>query len=348
MAKKQQYDLLEVENLKVSFSTYGGTIQAVRDISFGVNRGECLALVGESGCGKSVTAHAIMRIVQEPPGKVEGRIHYLGRDLMPLSEKEMLKIRGAEIGMIFQDPMTYLNPTMRVGSQVTEIIKEHSPQRLSARELKKKCIEVFEMVGMNDPGHRYRQYPHEFSGGMRQRTLIAMALVNKPALVIADEPTTALDVTIQAQMLELMKRLQQETRTALILITHDLGVVAKMAHRIAVVYAGKIVEMAPAKALYSMPGHPYTRGLLSSIPKITDNGGEPLYSISGTPPDLFRPPAGCGFTARCEYAMEICRIHQPPEFDLGEGHFSACWLHHRQAPENSFARSAVTVPEMGQ
>ena len=190
------------------------------------------------------------------------------------------------------------------------------------------------MVGMNDPEHRFRQYPHEFSGGMRQRALIAMALINKPSLIIADEPTTALDVTIQAQMLELMKQLQQEMQTALILITHDLGVVAKMAHRVAVVYAGKIVETATAEKLFQQPSHPYTEGLLNSIPRLGGDGGEVLYSIKGSPPDLFHPPAGCGFAPRCSYVMEICRSHQPPEFDLGKGHCSACWLHHSQAPVN--------------
>ncbi len=341
------YDVLEVNDLHVRFSTFGGVVQAVRGVSFGVNRGECLALVGESGCGKSVTAHSIIRIVPEPPGKVEGSITYRGRDLMSFSEKEMLKVRGAGIGMIFQDPMTYLNPTMRVGNQVTEIIREHSDQRLSGKELRKRCIEAFEMVGMNDPEHRYRQYPYEFSGGMRQRALIAMALINKPSLIIADEPTTALDVTIQAQMLELMKQLQEETQTALILITHDLGVVAKMAHRVAVVYAGKIVETASAEKLFEHPAHPYTEGLLNSIPRIGEGGGgQPLYSIQGSPPDLFQPPAGCGFAPRCGYAMELCRSHQPPEFDLGGGHQSACWLHHSQAPANHLSELSRTRREV--
>lgn len=343
---KSSYNILEVKDLHVHFSTFGGVVQAVRGVSFGVNQAECLALVGESGCGKTVTAHSIMRIVPEPPGRVEGSIQYQGRDLMSLSEKEMLKIRGAGISMIFQDPMTYLNPTMRVGNQVTEVIREHSQQRLSKKELRKKCIETFEMVGMNDPEHRFRQYPHEFSGGMRQRALIAMALINKPSLIIADEPTTALDVTIQAQMLELMKNLQKETQTALILITHDLGVVAKMAHRVAVVYAGKIVETASTEKLFEHPSHPYTEGLLNSIPRLGGSGEDPLYSIKGSPPDLFHPPPGCGFAPRCNYAMEICRSHQPPEFDLGAGHQSTCWLHHYQAPTNHLTRPNRTGLEV--
>jgi oligopeptide transport system ATP-binding protein len=246
----------------------------------------------------------------------------------------MLQIRGAEISMIFQDPMTYLNPTMKVGAQITEIIQEHSTYRKSRVTLKKRCIEFFEMVGMSDPERRFKQYPHEFSGGMRQRVLIAMALINKPRLVIADEPTTALDVTIQAQMLELMKNLQRETRTAFILITHDLGVVAKMAHRVAVVYAGKIVESASAADLYKKSAHPYTVGLLNSIPGLKATSGKVLYSIPGTPPDLFHPPAGCGFAPRCLHAMEICDLEPPPEFQVGPGHLSACWLLHRQAPVN--------------
>jgi len=328
------YDTLEVRHLQVTFATYGGTVQAVRDVSFGLNQGECLALVGESGCGKTVTAHSIIRIIPQPPGRIRGEIFYRGRNLMKLGEKEMLKIRGAEICTIFQDPMTYLNPTMKVGAQITEIIREHSPDRKSRATLKKRCIEFFERVGMSDPERRFRQYPHEFSGGMRQRVLIAMALINKPKLVIADEPTTALDVTIQAQMLELMKNLQRETRTAFILITHDLGVVAKMAHRVAVVYAGKIVESAAAADLYKRPAHPYTVGLLNSVPGIKAVSGQTLYSIPGTPPDLFRPPAGCGFAPRCPQAMVVCDREPPPEFQVGPGHFSACWLLHNQAPAN--------------
>ena len=328
------YDTLEVRHLEVDFATFGGTVQAVRDVSFGLNQGECLALVGESGCGKTVTAHSIIRIIPRPPGRVRGEIYYQGRNLMKLREKEMQKIRGAEICTIFQDPMTYLNPTMKVGVQITEIIREHSTYRESRSALKKCCIEFFERVGMSDPERRFKQYPHEFSGGMRQRVLIAMALINKPRLVIADEPTTALDVTIQAQMLEMMKTLQRETRTAFILITHDLGVVAKMAHRVAVVYAGKIVESASANELYKKPAHPYTVGLLNSIPGVKATTGQALYSIPGTPPDLFRPPAGCGFAPRCPQAMEICDQEPPPEFSLGPGHFSACWLLHHQAPAN--------------
>ncbi len=341
----EQFNLLQVNNLKVDFGTYGGTVQAVRNISFGINEGECLALVGESGCGKSVSAHSIMRIVPEPPGRVCGEIMFKGKDLTQLSEKEMLKIRGAEISMIFQDPMTYLNPTMRIGSQVTEIIKEHTPRHLSSGQLKKLCIEAFEMVGMTDPEHRFRQYPYEFSGGMRQRALIAMALINKPSLIIADEPTTALDVTIQSQMLELMKSLQRETQTALILITHDLGVVAKMAHRVAIIYAGKIVESANTVDIYRRPAHPYTVGLLNSIPSVSQSSEKPLFSIKGTPPDLFNPPKGCGFAPRCEHAMEICDQYQPPDFHVDNEHISACWLHHHQAPNNDIKRADNPVKD---
>ncbi|MBU2510460.1 ABC transporter ATP-binding protein [bacterium] len=338
----EEYDILHVKNLKVDFSTYGGTVQAVRNISFGINKGECLALVGESGCGKSVSAHSILRIVPEPPGQVSGEILFKGNDLTQLSEKQMLKIRGAEISMIFQDPMTYLNPTMRIGTQVTEIFKEHAPKRISGTELKRLCIDAFDMVGITDPEQRFRQYPYEFSGGMRQRALIAMALINKPSLIIADEPTTALDVTIQSQMLELMKTLQRETKTALILITHDLGVVAKMAHRVAIIYAGKIVETAPATDIYRNPRHPYTIGLLNSIPSVSKSSKEPLYSIKGTPPDLFNPPKGCGFAPRCEFAMDICDNYPPPDFQIDEGHHSACWLLHHQAPTNNLKTSVLS------
>lgn len=328
------YDTLSVENLTVDFSTYGGRVQAVRGISFGINRGECLALVGESGCGKSVTAHSILRIVPEPPGRISGKITFKGRQLMDLTEKEMLKIRGADISMVFQDPMTYLNPTMKVGAQITEMIQEHASTRLNKHVLKQRCIEAFKMVGMTDPEHRYKQYPHEFSGGMRQRALIAMALINKPSLIIADEPTTALDVTIQAQMLELMKELQQETQTALILITHDLGVVAKMAHRLAVIYAGKIIETGSAHDIYRHPAHPYTEGLLKSIPSVSGSTDLSLYSIPGSPPDLFNPPTGCGFAPRCSYAMDICSKIEPPEFQITNSHVASCWLQHHQAQPN--------------
>ncbi len=324
--------LLEVRDLRVNFATYGGTVQAVRGLSFSMEAGECLALVGESGCGKSVTAQSLLRLVPHPPATTTGSVRFDGRELLDLSEREMNRLRGAALGMVFQDPMTSLNPTMPVGRQIEEALREH--ERLSRSAARERVLDMLRLVGMPEPERRYGQYPHECSGGMRQRVLIAMALVCGPRLIVADEPTTALDVTIQAQILDILKNLQSRLGTALLLITHDLGVVAHMAHRIAVVYAGRIVETAPVRELFARPSHPYTRRLLCSRPSLDGEAARgPLCAIKGTPPDLFAPPPGCGFAPRCDYAMALCGTTPPPALGVGTGHRSSCWLLHPQARE---------------
>ncbi|WP_422443544.1 ABC transporter ATP-binding protein [Thermoanaerobacterium sp. DL9XJH110] len=324
--------LLEVNNLEVSFNTYGGQVSAVRGVSFHVNEGECIAIVGESGCGKSVTAKAIMRLIPSPPGYIKGgSIKFNNIDLLAISRKKMQMIRGAEIGMIFQDPMTSLNPTMTIGKQIEENILIH--QRISRRKATERTIEILKRVGIPNPEKRINQYPHEFSGGMRQRVMIAMAIVCNPKLLIADEPTTALDVTIQAQILDLMKDLQKSMKTAVIIITHNLGIVANMAKRVMVFYAGKIIESASVEDIFYNPKHPYTWGLLKSVPKLHSQSKERLVSIEGTPPDLFSPPTGCAFAARCEYAMKICAKKYPPMMRVKENHEVTCWLLHERAPK---------------
>jgi len=317
--------LLEVNNLCVSFRTYLGRVQAVRDVSFSVDYGETVAIVGESGCGKSVTAQAIMGLIPSPPGKVDqGSISFEGSELLLKSRREMERIRGKEVGMIFQDPMTSLNPTMRVGKQIMEGLIKH--RGLSKREARHQAIEILKLVGINDPSRRLDQYPHEFSGGMRQRAIIAIALACEPKLLIADEPTTALDVTIQAQILDLMKKIQQKTRTSIILITHDLGIVAGMCDRVLVMYAGEIVERGSVEQIFNSPCHPYTQGLLRSVPRLDMDKEKELVPIYGTPPNLLNPPEGCSFCARCDYAMRICRTTTPPKEPIDEKHEVACWL----------------------
>ncbi|QZA32545.1 ABC transporter ATP-binding protein [Hydrogenibacillus sp. N12] len=304
--------LLEVEDLVVSFRTYAGKVHAVRGVSFAVDAGETLAIVGESGSGKSVTVQAVMRLLTTPPAVIErGRIRYGGRDLLALSEREMQDVRGREIGMIFQDPMTSLNPTMTVGRQIAEGVIRH--QKLSRSAALEEAVRLLGEVGIPNPEVRIKQYPHQFSGGMRQRAMIAMAIANRPKIVIADEPTTALDVTIQAQILELLVEMQRTHGMAIILITHDLGVVAKMAHRVAVMYAGQILEAGSVDDLFYRPRHPYTWGLLNSIPRIDAGERKPLVSIPGSPPNLIDPPKGCPFAPRCPYAMEICVRRMPEE-----------------------------------
>ncbi|WP_455919218.1 ABC transporter ATP-binding protein [Priestia megaterium] len=321
--------MLQIKNLHVQFSTYGGRVQAVRGVSFDLHKGETLAIVGESGCGKSVTSQSIMRLIPTPPGRItSGSILFKGQDLTKLSEKKMRDIRGADISMIFQDPMTALNPTLRVGEQIAENIMQH--ENISKEKAKEKAFETLELVGIPNPKERLKQYPHEFSGGMRQRIVIAMALVCNPEVLIADEPTTALDVTIQAQILELFKDIQQKTDVSIVLITHDLGVVAQVADRVAVMYAGKIVEIGTRRDIFYTPQHPYTKGLLRSVPRLDLYESE-LVPIAGSPPDLFAPPSGCSFAPRCPSVMEVCDRMYPASTKLKESHQVHCWLQDERA-----------------
>lgn len=330
--------ILKVENLHVSFDSYAGEVHAVRGVSLHVDAGEVLAIVGESGCGKSVTAQTIMKLNPMPPARIkEGSITLCGKDIVAASEKEMQSIRGQLVSMIFQDPMTCMNPTMRVGKQLTETLRKH--KHLSTAECKKEAIKLLKMVQIPNAEQRAIQYPHEFSGGMRQRAMIAMALSCNPNLLIADEPTTALDVTIQAQIMQLMGKIREETGTAIILITHDLGVVANLADRVAVMYAGKIVEHGSAHDIFYHHAHPYTSALLRSLPTVDTDRNEQLVSIPGTPPDLYAPPKGCAFASRCTHCMKICREQQPPEFTVGENHTASCWRLHPDFP-GSAAKSS--------
>jgi oligopeptide transport system ATP-binding protein len=324
--------VLEVKNLEVSFQTYGGEVQAVRGVSFDLYKGETLAIVGESGSGKSVTSQTIMRLIPMPPGKIKnGQILFDGQDLVQKTDKEMEKIRGKDISMIFQDPMTSLNPTMKVGRQIMEVLIKH--QNMSAAQAKERAIELLRLVGIPMPEKRVNQYPHEFSGGMRQRAMIAIALAANPKLIIADEPTTALDVTIQAQILELMKDLQKKMNTSIIFITHDLGVVANVADRVAVMYAGKIVEIGRVDEIFYNPKHPYTWGLLASMPSLDSDDKSELAAIPGTPPDLTNPPKGDAFAPRNPYAMKIDFEMEPPMFKVSDTHYAATWLLHPDAPK---------------
>lgn len=322
--------LLEVKNLSISFHTYGGEVEAVRDVNFELHEGETLAIVGESGSGKSVTVQSVMRLLSMPPGEFKsGSIIMNGEDIVKKTEKEMEGIRGQEIGMIFQDPMTSLNPTMKVGRQITEGLIKH--QNMSKKEAKERGLELLKLVGIPNPERRINQYPHEYSGGMRQRAVIAIALSCSPKILIADEPTTALDVTIQAQILELLRDIQEKTKTGIVLITHDLGVVANAADRVAVMYGGKIVETGTVDEIFYEPKHPYTWGLLGSMPKVDDAKGD-LQSIPGSPPDLKDPPKGCPFAARCPHAMKVCDEHMPDYTASSETQKTACWLLDERAP----------------
>ena len=318
-------NLLEVQSLVTQFVTRGGVVRAVDDVSWDVAEGETVALVGESGCGKSVSALSIMRLVAGPAGRiVSGRILFKGRDLLGLSEEEMRHVRGREIGMIFQEPMTSLNPVLTIGRQLTEGLEIHLGASPAAA--RRRAVELLGLVGIPDPAKRLSQYPHQFSGGMRQRMMIAMAIACDPALILADEPTTALDVTIQAQILELMKDLSRRLGVAMLIITHNLGVVARYADRVNVMYAGKIVEQATARALYANPRHPYTLGLLRSVPRLDEPERARLDPIDGQPPDLTRLPPGCAFAPRCAFRVERCTHEVPPLGAVGgDGHVSACW-----------------------
>jgi oligopeptide/dipeptide ABC transporter ATP-binding protein len=315
--------LLDVRQLETHFHAAQGVVRAVDGVSFDVQPGETLALVGESGCGKSVTALSIMRLISNPPGRiVGGQVRFDGRDLLPLADREMRRIRGKDIGMIFQEPMTSLNPVLTIGLQLTETMQHHLA--LGRREARARAVELLGLVGIPEPERRLAQYPHEFSGGMRQRVMIAIALSCRPRLILADEPTTALDVTIQAQILELLKRLSLEFGVAMVIITHNLGVVARYADRVNVMYAGRIAERGTAADIYARPRHPYTLGLLRSVPRLDRPRRDRLDPIAGQPPDLARLPGGCSFRPRCRFAVEQC-LEAPPLAPVEPGHLSACW-----------------------
>jgi oligopeptide transport system ATP-binding protein len=316
--------LLSVRDLSVSFRTPRGTVRVVESLSFDLNAGETLAIVGESGSGKSVTALSLLRLIPDPPGRIDrGEILFEGRDLLKLDDAGIRAIRGDRIAMIFQEPMSSLNPVLTVGTQVGEPICLHRVASWAVALEQVKAL--LEKVSIPDAASRLHAYPHQFSGGMRQRVMIAMALACAPQLIIADEPTTALDVTVQAQILAILKQITREVNSALILITHDLGVVARYADRVAVMYGGRIVETAPARELYARPRHPYTRGLMDSIPRLDDASGKRLVPIDGQPPDLAALPAGCAFAPRCRHAFERCRAERPVLEQAGEHHFKACF-----------------------
>lgn len=323
--------LLDVKNLKTSFQTSAGEVHAVRGVSFYLDKGEALGIVGESGCGKSVTMMSIMRLLADNGKLVGGEINFDGKDISNVKESEMEAIRGNDIGMIFQDPMTSLNPVYTIGDQLMEPLIKHKGMKKA--EARKEAIKMLGLVGIPSPEKRMKQYPHEFSGGMRQRAMIAMSLICNPKLIIADEPTTALDVTIQAQILDLMKDLKDKLNTSIILITHDLGVVADLCTRINVMYGGIVVETGTTEDIFYRGRHPYTWGLLRSVPNPKEDTKEKLKPIEGQPPDLLKPPVGCPFAARCDYAMKICIQKQPPQFEIGEKHSVACWLCHKDAPK---------------
>lgn len=323
--------ILQVDNLKTSFFTSNGEVQAVRGVSFSVGKGEILGVVGESGSGKSVTSMSILRLLADTGRIKEGEILFDGQNLAELGKADMRKIRGEKISMIFQDPMSSLNPLITVGRQVEEMIREHHPD-ISREAVKEQVLKLFADVRIPEPEKRYNSYPHEFSGGMRQRVMIAMALANKPELLIADEPTTALDVTIQDQILKQLRRLQKESGTSIMFITHDLGVVAELCDRVIVMYGGLIMEKASIYDIFENPKHPYSLGLLDSIPKLTQDKAERLSPIPGSPPDMTNPPAGCPFAPRCPYARNICAKACPEFVEVGEGHRSRCWLLDKDAP----------------
>ena len=323
--------LLEVKNLSVSIDGPSGEIQAVRDVSFSLKKGEVLAIVGESGCGKSVLCKSIMKLLPPSARIKEGSISVNGQDITCYREKDMQKLRGRIFSMIFQDPMTSLNPTIKIGKQIAEAVLIHN-KNYTKEQVNQKVLELMELVGISHPKERYHQYPWQFSGGMRQRCVMAIALAADPDILFADEPTTALDVTIQAQILDLMRDLQKKIKTSIIIITHNLGVVANIADRVAVMYGGKLVETGDVEDIFHNPCHEYTKGLLRSIPKAHEKGGE-LQAIPGTPPDLMEPPVGCPFAARCKETMIVCQKYMPDYTDCGKNHKSACWMLDEMAQE---------------
>lgn len=324
--------LLHVTELTVAFTTYAGEVKAVDNISFQVFPGEAVGIVGESGCGKSVTAHSIMQLIPVPPGRyIKGSIFFEEKDLLQASESEMEKIRGNDISIIFQDAMTSLNPVLTIGMQIREALQLH--QHMNKQDAYAQSVEMLRLVGIPSPEKRMKEYPHQFSGGMRQRAMIAMALSCNPKLLIADEPTTALDVTIQAQILELMKDLQKKLNTSIVLISHDLGVIASLCSRVIVMYAGKIAETGKAEDIFYQARHPYTWGLLQSLPRMDMVQKQKLLIIPGQPPDLLSPPTGCPFHPRCPHAMRICKEHYPETTQVTEEHMVNCWLQHPGAPK---------------
>lgn len=335
-------NILTVDNLTTSFKTHSGMVQAVRGVSFSVAKGETVGIVGESGSGKSVTSLSILRVLQDNGKIVEGKIDFKGQNLVEFSKSQMRTVRGRQISMIFQDPMSSLNPLMTVGAQISEAIIEHN-KNLTRHQAMEKALELLTMVKIPDPQSRIKAYPHELSGGMRQRVMTAIALSCKPELIIADEPTTALDVTIQDQIIMLLKELQKEVNMSIMFITHDLGVVAELCDRVIVMYGGLIMEEGTTEELFYSPKHPYTLGLLSSIPKINQDKSERLRPILGSPPDMLDPPKGCPFAPRCEFARNICINERPNFYTISPTHKSMCWLLDEAAPKvkNPFVGEAI-------
>ena len=332
MSEKKSEHLLEVDDLHVSFFTPAGEVKAVGGITYTLDEDEVIGIVGESGSGKSVEAYSIMGLLQSPGKVIAGSITFEGEDVLAKDKKEMTAFRGNRAAMIFQNPMTSLNPVYTIGNQLIEALKAHDKE-IPKEEAAKRAMEMLTMVGINNVEQRMKQYPHELSGGMRQRVMIAMGLICHPKLLIADEPTTALDVTIQAQILELMKSLQAQTHMGIIFITHNLGVVAEICDKVCVMYAGKMVEQGPVDDIFYSPAHPYTEGLLRSMPRVDAESHERLIPIEGTPVDMLNPPEGCPFAPRCEHCMKICLQKMPPYVDVGEEHRSACWLRVQEALE---------------
>lgn len=330
---EQKSPILEVKNLRVSYHTYAGEVKSVRGVNFSLEKGQALAIVGESGCGKSVTAKSIMGLIKAPQGEVKegSEILYNGNNILKYDKKQWQQYKGGECAIIFQDALASLNPTMRVGKQIMENLMGH--KNMTKKEAAKEAVEMLRLVGIPEPEKRVKQYPHEFSGGMRQRVMIAIAFACDPKILICDEPTTALDVTIQGQILDIIKDLQKKHDTSVIMITHDLGVVANIAQNIAVMYSGVIVERGSCEDIFYRPRHPYTWALIQSVPRLDLQNKQELATIPGTPPDLLNPPAGCPFCTRCSYCMPICKEQMPEDTDFGKGHTASCWLHHPMAPE---------------
>lgn len=332
MTDKMNQPLLQVRDLRVSFHTYAGEVRAVRGVSFDLNRGETLAFVGESGCGKTVTAKAVMRLLPKGFAQIEpgSKVIYDGQDVLAMNKRQLMAYRGEQVGMIFQDPMTSLNPTMTCGKQIMETLLLH--RNLSKRQAYGEALEMLRKVKIPDPESRMKNYPHQMSGGMRQRVMIAIALACSPSVLLADEPTTALDVTIQAQILDLLQELQQQMGTAIVMVTHDLGVVANFAHRVQVMYAGQVIERGTVDDIFHNPQHPYTQALLQSVPRPSEGSKRELYALGGTPPDLILPLNHCPFAARCKYRMSICEQSHPDETVLSPTHRANCWLMDPRAP----------------